>query len=453
VWFLCVLAGSLAMVFFIPPFQTNDEVAHWYRAWTVADTGVLCRGVPRVATTLQSTVETTNLSRHQVTWSRALLHAAAELPGDAHTTHSGFNACFYSPVAYVLPALALRLVARPFDPSRPSRILAAFYAARITNWLLMGVGVLLFLLYAPRARNLTLVMYALPMTIQQTIAINQDSLIFVAALLLLWAWWAAPSWTGLLVALGLLLLVKIIYACLLLWVLCALWRLPPARRWRSALLLAIPLGLCLLWNGLVVRRTAGGYVPPGVNPHEQLQYLAAHPLRFFALYAHQLRDYFGRGHMNGGWTGILGVLGWAQADLANRAYAALALAIVAAFALDLAGDETTPPVRSWRVERVGPIVSALAIVPAVSLVMYLVFTPPGWPYILGVQGRYLELPLFFALFLVGDWLRALPRWRDGRARAWLSPRASRLAWAPFALCVVGYVEMARTIWTLYGFGS
>jgi hypothetical protein len=28
----------------------------------------------------------------------------------------------------------------------------------------------------------------------------------------------------------------------------------------------------------------------------------------------------------------------------------------------------------------------------------------------------------------------------------------RLAWAPFALCVVGYADMVRTIWTLYGLG-
>jgi hypothetical protein len=150
-WFLFVLLGSLGMLLLIPPFQTNDEVAHWYRAWTVAETGGLCRGIPRVAETMVETVKTTDVSRHRVDWSRALWHAGAELPGDRYTTRGGYSACFYSPVAYALPAVALRLVGRPFAEGRPARILAAFYAARVANWLLMGVGVLLFLLYVPRA--------------------------------------------------------------------------------------------------------------------------------------------------------------------------------------------------------------------------------------------------------------------------------------------------------------
>jgi uncharacterized membrane protein len=450
-----VLLGSLVMVFLIPPFQTNDEVAHWYRTWSVAEGRILCRRIPVVAHKLVDVVKYADVRKHRLPWGHDLADAGAQLPGMQGGVPTDSGACLYSPVSYVLPAMALRLVARPFDPQRSSHILAAFYGARLTNWLLMGAGVLLFLLYVPRARNLTLVMYSLPMTIHQTIAINQDSLIFVAAMLLLWAWWDAPSWPGLVIALGLLMLVKIIYACLLLWVVCALFRLPRERRWRSALVLVIPIVLSLVWNDrathhAVASQAMEGYLPRNVNPGEQVAFLLANPLRIFRLYGHQLVDYFGRGHLNGGWPGIFGVMGWGEAELADYAYLALALALVGAFLLDLASRETTQPVRSWVVERVGPLVSVLAIAPTVSLIMYVVFSPPRSPYILGVQGRYLLVPLFFALFLVGDWVRALPRWRASRLAAWLQVRAPALGWALFGLCAVGYAEMVRTVCTLYG---
>jgi uncharacterized membrane protein len=309
-------------------------------------------------------------------------------------------------------------VSNPYDPRAAAGMLSAFYAARVANWLLMAVAVLCFLVWAPALRNLTLVLYSLPTAIQQTVSINQESTIFFCMFVLLWLWWRKSSLAQILGLLGIitaLSAMKAIYLVLLLLWACALWRwhqsaLVPRRRFAAvAALGGIPIVIQALWSHFVVSVSGEDYLPGwGVAPHSQVVYLAQHPLQFLLVMLRGHLDLFGRGHMNGGWPGVLGVLGWADFEIGARGYAMLFLAVALAISADVSIAAATPdcePPASPLVRYVLPALSAYLTIPSVILAMYVVFTKVGAPRAIGVQGRYLLFPYFVMLAISVDWAR------------------------------------------------
>src|SRR5207248_391873 len=195
---------------------------------------------------------------------------------------------------------------------------------------------------------------------------------------------------------------------------------PPRRRWAPiAALGAIPLLIQYLWSSLVVANSRADYIPNDkVSPGGQLAHVLAHPFAFLGTMWNQLLDLFGRGHMNGGWTGVFGVLGWADFEIGDAAYYLLMMAVVLAAAADVlhpapARDVDLPGAGrrlGVAVTRVAPMAAFLLIIPAVATAMYFVFSEVGSPYVIGVQGRYLQLPYFGALMLAVMWVRAKWRW-------------------------------------------
>ena len=349
----------------------------------------------------------------------------------------------------------MRRVAAPTDPSRPAGLAAAFYAARVANWLVMGVAVLLFLLLAPELRNLTLVLYSLPMVMQQTISINQDSTIFLLMFALLYVA-SRPASVPQLVAMALVLsaltLIKVVYFPLVLLFFAGWLRLrregrPLARRtwWALGALAVAPLVAVLVWN----RWNAGvqAVLPTGIDPKAQLVWVSAHPLRFVGTLAHQVVDFFGRGKMNGGWPGVFGVLGWAADDLGDRALRALGCAVVVALLADVAhAPRAGRQLRVWS-DALLPIAGALGVMVGTVVAMYFVFSSPGSPYVVGLQGRYLHVPLFILLAVGLGW--AQQRWHVTRAVALLGRAAPLLPWLAMVLCGVGIADAFATVARVY----
>ncbi len=323
--------------------------------------------------------------------------------------------CFYSPVSYVLPALAIKLIARPHEPGR-SYIIEAFYAARLANLILMALAVRTFLVGVPGFRNLTLILYSLPTAIQQTVSINQESTIFALMFAMLILWWRTPSnkqLALLLIPIGLLMAVKIIYGLMFVLWLCGLVRLWTREGnrpvWWLFMLPVIPLYLAYRWNRMGAHWTYS-YLLPGANPDIQMAQLREHPAKLFMLFGEQFLDLLGRGHLTGGWTTVVGVLGWADFEIGNYAYALFGLAVLAAIFADLlSGRPMLSPVkRAWIdlvFSRILPILSVFALVPAFGLVLYLIFTGVGGDRIVGVVGRFLHFPYFVALIFGLDWIK------------------------------------------------
>src|SRR4051812_40609498 len=129
------------------------------------------------------------------------------------------NACVYIPIAYVLPALAMLPAVTPYDRRFPAGMVWGYYLARLTNVLLLTLAVAGFLWLMPELANLTLVLYSLPMTMQQGSVYNQESTIVLLGLAILFLWHKKSSlkqviW--LLVVITILAAVKSIYLVFLL---------------------------------------------------------------------------------------------------------------------------------------------------------------------------------------------------------------------------------------------
>jgi uncharacterized membrane protein len=427
-WLALTFCAYVVFVVVMPPMQSNDEPSHWNRLWSVASGHLTCGDIPMVTEDFVRTVRYEEVRQRNWGWKTQYLEDARTLEGRVSRKKAQGNACVYIPIAYVLPALAMLPAVRPYDPRFTAGLAWGYYLARLTNVFLLTLAVAGFIWLMPELANLTLVLYSLPMTMQQGSVFNQESSILLLGFVIFYLWYRKSnlkqvSW--LLVAVTLLAAMKSIYLVfLLLWAAALLrWiytEKPPRAKWAPiAALGAIPLLVQYLWSSLVVANSRADYIPNDkVSPGGQLDYVLHHPFTFIATMFNQFLDLFGRGHMNGGWTGVFGVLGWADFEIGDAAYYLLMLAVVLAAAADVlhpapARDVDLPGATkrlTLAVTRVAPMAAFLLIVPAVATAMYFVFSEVGSPYVIGVQGRYLQLPYFGALMLIVMWVRAKWRW-------------------------------------------
>jgi hypothetical protein len=443
-WFAVVFLLSLAFLVAIPPFQTNDEPSHWHRLWSVACGELTCgKPIPIVTDRAIGASSYGGVRSHNQQFNRSSAWAKMrELHGANATQLAGGNACVYVPIAYLLPALAMRPFVHPYDYNTEAGMLTAFFVSRLTNWLLMGVGVLLFLIFVPRLRNLTLVMYSLPTVMQQTVVINQEATLFVIMMALLALWAAPPSLRNVLVALVLITLLSVMKAVflvlLLLWLALVLrWRVAARVGWGQVVavtaLALVPIVLQGLWSHFVVSVSGREYLPGwGVDPGAQTNFLRQHPSALFTMLYEGHKNLLSDKHMHGGWVSVLGVLGWAEFEIGGAAYAALLAAIVIACVADVRAGAPAVAENVW-LRWVLPWISAYLLVPAVMLAMYLVFTAVGGPSPLGVQDRYLVFPYFMLLAIPIDF--AQRRWATARPLRALDRVGGLLPWLCAALCV------------------
>jgi uncharacterized membrane protein len=438
VWLAAVFVAYVVFVLLMPPMQSNDEPSHWNRLWSVASGHLTCDEIPAVTQDFVSTMHYDQIREKNWGWKTQFLEDGRTLEGRVARVKAQGNACVYIPIAYVLPALAMLPLVTPYDRRFPAGLVWGYYVARFTNVFLLTLAVIGFLWLMPELATLTLVLYSLPMTIQQGSVYNQESSILLCGLLLLWLWHKKSSLkqvVWLLVVVAALAAMKSTYLVLLVLWAAALYRWihtdkPPRGKWIGvASLGVVPLAIQYLWTSLVVAESGRDYIPNDkVSPSGQLAHVLAHPTAFPAAMWNQLLDLFGRGHMNGGWTGVFGVLGWADFEIGDAAYYGLILAVILAFAADTLSPVPVRDVElpgaprrlQLAVTRVAPLTAFLLIIPAVATAMYFVFSEVGSPYIIGVQGRYLQLPYFAAAMLAVMWTRV--RLRDRLALpSWLRP--------------------------------
>jgi hypothetical protein len=458
-WFGVVFAVYVAFLALIPPFQSNDEDAHWQRMWTVAEGHITCQKIPRAAVAFSQRFDEV----------RATSRMTPELwrlrvRGTPYLIQPGGAPCMYIPLSYVMPAMLARLVANPLDPSRSARMMLAFYVARAFNLLLLAVGVLVFMRAAPALRSLTLTLYSLPMAIQQSISINQESTILCLAFCVLALWWSRPSVRQslfLLAAVTGLALTKPTYLVLLLLWAGSLLRLRgvgvPWRRIAAlSTLVLIPLGAWGAWSYFVAGRPeALRYLPGWVVLPAQIDWVKEHPIVLWRIVVIQFQDLFGRDHLRGGWTSVLGVLGWADYEIGERAYRALLAAVPLAMVADFLARPGLPP-DAPEGERRGawayllPIVAAVLIIPGITIALYFQFNAPQADYAMGMTGRYLHVPYFTVLASLVLWARGTRLGRRVAERAAQRPYvAAAVATLALLLCALSAHDAMWTIWAKY----
>jgi hypothetical protein len=423
-WFAGAFLFGLVMLVLLPPFQTNDETVHWMKLYGVIEHQPQCEPLPQRVLELISATRYDDTRAARYLWRlgsfddafAAVRRTPASAPGAG-------AACSYPAIGYVVPGVLARTAERLW-PSEKGAILVAYYAARLGNWLELTAGVLLVLLTVPLARSWTLLAYSIPMVVHQGVSINQDAAIMalhcvlVVVLFRLRGW---PQLGGVVVVVAMLAAIKPIYAPLMLWALPSLWELTfrghdrGVQRWRliglgSCGLLVAAAALWRLWPWITLPRHVALGTPSWTDPGHQVWNIFHRPALLWAALRSQLGDNLRRGSLTGGWTSVLGVMGWCQFGLPEPAYRQLLRACVLALLAAVAarpGTPTLPATRSWvqaLVVRGLPALAPLLVVLLVDVAFWVMFTEPGRPAIIGVQGRYYHGALYVAGIGLSSWL-------------------------------------------------
>jgi uncharacterized membrane protein len=429
------VAGGLLLVFVTPPFQVPDEPAHFLRVYQLA-TGAAAVPGPGGAPGFELPESLPRLA--DLCLAGLIFHPERRLPpgllGDAWRMPLAPERRVWMPAARVSqhPPVAYLAAAAPVAIGRllALRPLALLYLARLGNLAAALAIAWAAVRIAPVQRWLLTLLTLTPMAMFLRSSVSADALTDALALLLVasvlsLALRRAPPAAGpggtspmagtgpeggsgtrssvLLVSALLLGAAKEVYCLLALLV----FLVSPARRSRRR--------VALLWGGgLAVLAAAVGYswwtaqsvaaqptVIPGVAPVAQLRDVLAAPLRFVAIagadYADNVRRYV---------IQLAGDFGWLDTPLPEPAAFCWVFLLLAAAVL---GGDPALALAAWKRCWAAAVLAASLL--AVSLAMYLVWTPLGAGFIQGLQGRYL-LPLLpvAGLVLYNRHLRVPERW-------------------------------------------
>ena len=334
----------------------------------------------------------------------------------------------YFPIFY-LPASATLGVCRMFRTGAHASFLAARFANLFAS-LLMGAAALAI---ARRGRVLLFASLLLPLSLSLAASVSQDGpLIAAAALAAACATVMderpsrSPAWWTMTVLVGCIVLAKPPYLPLTVLLLLPLApagkrRLPEGMRLRLAAL-AVILLLTVAWTLLTVHAVSApifrhpeeaGPLWPGARPAifgstdmaAQLSVLTAYPWRFLSLPLQSMwqhPDLFPQ---------MLGLLGWLNLRLPPALVGAWAVALLCAALADIFDRRRTTVARRHFADTILLLSAIFAAVLLIYQSQYLSFTPVGWDWISGVQGRYL-LPLLplVALALPAGGRQWLPSW-------------------------------------------
>jgi uncharacterized membrane protein len=411
-WFTATFLVGVAFIAVLPPFQTNDEDSHWRRMWTVAQGEPYCDKIPEVANLLPVSVhfEGDHEKRHvaKLEYLReAWENRGYNLPVTVISTGCGYFPLGYLPSAIVAKRVAFGPGARP----RVGGMLAAYYAARLANWIMVSLAVLLLALKVPWARHLTLFFYSIPEVLQQSVAINLDAFLFALTCVFIVLVFKADRWRTVLwmaLVVTLMTMTKPIYAPLSLLGIPLMARLIPRTgfRWHhvlaAQLLFFLPLWARGQWQASIPSESLTGWGVGWVNPALQVAHLKEHPFKIVTLLFWQLCDLFTRKLMQGGWTSIFGAFGWSAFEMPSIGYYLLLVALVFAVLADAGGPPLAPiapsPHKPWvaRVVWWVPALGLASIFAGVILAMYIYFTKVGEDTVNGVQGRYYLVPLLIS---------------------------------------------------------
>lgn len=464
-WFAITFVVGIGFCYAFPPFQTNDEDAHWLHMWGVAFGNLRCGGgKPAAASDFLNVIKQPEVRNDPANWRHQYGRNAANYVGSNILVNYEGTACRYPPMPYVVPGLVARFAAFGWAGElRPGSMLRAAYAARITNWILVSLAILLLCRRVPWARNFALFFYSIPELLQQSMAVNTDSFLCACAALLMVIVFgsrlrALNLWTlGLVI--GLMTIVKPIYAALAALAMPVFERLFDRYRWRVRDVVGVvatfsmPFIAQWLWMRWL---SAVNTEPPGPDygrtlATKQLAYLHEHPSIVLTLLRHQWRDFWAEDLMKGSRLSIFGAFGWSMFTMERLGYYLLLVAGAAAIGADVIAArpslEPEPPRPGrWTIAAIAVVGLALVVtLLAIIISMYIYFSGAflariGADEVVGVQGRYFLVPIL--VWMVS--LLYLVRRRRPLSRRWAGVPALLTTLALFC-CALTHVYATKTV--------
>jgi uncharacterized membrane protein len=400
VYLVVALVWGLILVVLVPPFQTFDEVAHYYRAWSVAEGQLVVPpsghvNLPATADALPDRFPYQPVVRGLEKIAVGDLLDELDAPMSSGTVESSSFASGYGFVGY-LPQAAGITLARLTGGSP----LLALYLARLLNLLVAVVLTYYGLRFLPFAKLAVCLVALLPMTMMELASLSADAMllggtIFLAGLVVSRAQQESVSRSDialLVVAAVFLLNAKPGYAALSLLLLLLVRRQFTSRLAYAGTVFGSIAASALL--ALAFIRSA----PPGdkdllavmlgpdnrVDAAAQLAHVVTHPLAFVQVIG-----------ATAGGDGVMFLrqavawYAWGNLDISDGVMLVGLAGLVAVFAAS--ESVTFAAWRRWTVLAVGLLAGIM-----VSLALYMGWSDVGATRVAGLQGRYFTPTLILA---------------------------------------------------------
>jgi len=397
-----IIIGIFFGVLFLvvtPPFQVNDENAHFYKSYAVSDGQVLpgVGGQPIfMPESLRSTTSNfTSLIFHsdQKQDIKSLI-LTLKLPINPNKLIGYSPTLPYPPLPYLASALVMA-VAKLFEASP----LLLMYLGRLINLLVWVVLVYLAIKITPIHKWVFLLLALMPMTLFLAASLSADSFTLGLSFLTI-AFFFKMAFDPLKTVLNrkdmLVLLILIIMLTLskqvYVWLLLLFFLIPSIkfenRKKRIYFLFILTLPAVLipsLWNYFF---KITNLISPLSSVSGQTAYILSNPLNFLQiLLATTVYNQFYL-------PSFVGIFGWNLTPLPNvLVYTYLAVLVIVAF-------NNTSSVKVNPKQKLIALTIVILTFSLASVYEYLTFTAVGFNQIIGVQGRYFipVAPLLFLLF-------------------------------------------------------
>ena len=394
---------GVLLVALTPPFQVPDEPNHFYRAYQVSDGGLvpqrtadsvggsLPRSLPRLADSVIGNVPfNPDVKPDLDVWRRAF--ATPLLPDDRIETTFP-NTALTGPIAYLPQAIGIELGKIVRAPA-----LVVFYFSRLSSVFLCVALTVLSIRWLPVRRWTCALLSLLPMVLFVRSSASSDGPTLALTMLALAiclrqadsgasAIRPGIQWPLFSVA-GLLALGKPPYGA----VTFLAFATPPRvfggmKRYVSTMLALTAVFVVAQGAWAVALRGRTALSAPGSDPPAQMTYIADNPVDAAVFLVRN----FTRSTPVLAYQAV-GVLGWLDAPIPIPAAVFLGLVVVL---VALGEPFPTSALRSFRW-----LGAMIGLVGALTLhaMNYVWWTPPGAPYVAGIQGRHL-LPFIPFLFL------------------------------------------------------
>ncbi|MBS0617448.1 MAG: DUF2142 domain-containing protein [Spirochaetes bacterium] len=407
---LAVFLVGLAYLILAPPFQVPDEYMHFGRTLNLLEGHARAEKqgermgyrIPCAAAYLMEKMPKSVEFRSEGKYDWAAfwrLNAESQnKPGVCFWEIDRGSLQMHVPFLYA-PQVVGTAIAK-FFTSKPAMWL---YAARAAN-LIFCFLVLFGLLKISPNRNLRLFFFAtLPMLLHIFASASGDAMVIILAFVYFFQLLDTLSqreittnrWIILGVSALFISVAKSIYFPLILLVPFAAWRERSRRAWLFATAIVLLSFVVLVGWNLIVRHDYYSTAAYGMAPALQVRHLLEHPIAgVFAV----LRGFIDNAAKIA--VTYFGVFGWLSVIMPLPWY--LAYFIFGSFIFIV----TRAEIDNLRTPRWPFVLVALGTLLLLSLVMYITFTPVGFAYTKGIQGRHLMpiLPfLFAALSGVARW--------------------------------------------------
>ena len=400
-YLVVALAWGVILVFLTPPLQTFDELAHYYRAWSVAEGQIVVPASGRVdlpsgAEALTGLFPTGPMAFRLQKMSLDGLQAGLGQSLGSTSVPSSSAAASYGPIGYLPQAIGVDLIWLVRGPP-----LAALYLGRLLNLLAAVLLTYFGLRLLPFAKLAVGLVALLPMTMMEMASLSPDALliggsIFFVGLVVRCTTKERVSGRdiALLVLSAVLLLnAKPGYALLSLLLLLLL-----PRQFSSRLAYAATVGGSIVASGLLtlvfmkLAPNAGEFLAVflgadnRVDGPAQLRYVIAHPLDFARAVGNTVSS-----------QGVfllrqtVAAYAWGQRNIGDLVVLVAAMGVAAVLTV-----AETVNFAAWR--RVLMLGVGLLTAVVVALGLYMGWTAVGAQEIAGLQGRYF-VPCFILGFI------------------------------------------------------